>query len=154
MQCSNKHILLQLFQIGERNQVRTKDWATSNEQAKKNNNQNVSQITLCCVTGGKLLATLSRPWTNRPVSYLKEESALQSREHFLSAGVRKRQRVRTICYETRVRFQHFDKLNGESFRKYLDVIIYTVSSLLSGGGKQVWDCRYLGTIQDSGWLLD
>lgn len=40
--------------------------------------------------------TFSSPWTNRPVSYLKDESVLQSREHFLSAGVRKRQRVRTI----------------------------------------------------------
>lgn len=46
------------------------------------------------------LSTFKRPWTNSPVSYLNEASALQRREHFLSVGVRKRQRVRTIWWET------------------------------------------------------
>lgn len=40
--------------------------------------------------------TLRRPWTKRPVSYLNEPSGWQSREHFLSAGVRKRHSVSTI----------------------------------------------------------
>lgn len=62
----------------------------------------------------EMVATLSRPWTNRPVSYLKEVTALQRREHFFSAGVRKRQRVRTICVETRHTFQHLT-VNSSGF---------------------------------------
>lgn len=60
-------------------------------------------------------ATLSRPCTNRPVSYLKEESALHRREHFLSDGVRKRQRVRTICREKEAEiFQNYVRLQSLS----------------------------------------
>lgn len=87
-----------------------KKWGQSNKQGQHHTrgansavclDPNCKHAVLC--DERELVATLSRPWTNRPVSYLKEESVLQRREHFLSAGVRKRQRVRTICRNT-VRF--------------------------------------------------
>lgn len=40
--------------------------------------------------------TFSRPCTKSPDSYLKDDSASHSLEHFLSAGVRKRHSVFTI----------------------------------------------------------
>lgn len=43
------------------------------------------------------ILTLSKPWTKSPDSYLKEDSFLQSLEHFLSDGVRNRHNVLTIC---------------------------------------------------------
>lgn len=72
--------------------------------------------------------TFSRPWTNRPVSYLKEELALQRREHFLSAGVRKRHRVRTICKNTNRRAESwfiFKNHSRQNYFKQLNMITST-----------------------------
>lgn len=41
--------------------------------------------------------TFSRPCTKSPDSYLNDDSASHNLEHFLSAGVRKRHNVLTIC---------------------------------------------------------
>lgn len=60
----------------------------------------------------KLLNTLRRPCTNSPVSYLKEAAALQRREHLFSVGVRKRQRVRTIWWETAGRWWRVRRLQN------------------------------------------
>lgn len=106
MQFSNKNISLQQFQVGDRNQVRTNRLGNIKQAGKTEQEPGSDSNHTVRYNERELVATLSRPWTNRPVSYLKEDSTLQRREHFLSAGGRKRQRVRTICKIT-VRFQHF-----------------------------------------------
>lgn len=58
--------------------------------------QKVSKIGFTC-DKHTLYYTLSRPWTKSPDSYLNDDSASHNLEHFLSAGVRKRHNVFTIC---------------------------------------------------------